>query len=71
MKESELIVGARQTGEVIGIPARRVNAMYDRGEIPLFKLGGSLSIRRSALAAWLDGLESQGAATIEPVEPIE
>ncbi|WP_161991830.1 helix-turn-helix domain-containing protein [Agrobacterium tumefaciens] len=66
MQKSEVIVGAKQIAEVIGIKPRRVHLMIDKGEIPVFKMGGSIAIRRTTLESWIDGLEAAtGIATAE------
>ncbi|MBO0132369.1 hypothetical protein [Agrobacterium burrii] len=58
MQKSEVIVGARNIAEVIGVPAQRVHVMSERKEIPVFKMGGSIAIRRATLESWIAGLEA-------------
>lgn len=58
MEGSELIVGAKAIAEAIGVKSKRVHNMSERGEIPVFKLGGSIAIRRSMLNSWISSLEA-------------
>ncbi|SCX31077.1 hypothetical protein DSM25558_5113 [Agrobacterium sp. DSM 25558] len=58
MEGSEVIVGAKAIGEAIGVKTRRVHLMIDKGEIPVFRLGGSIAMRRSTLNSWISSLEA-------------
>lgn len=57
-KSTEIIVGARAIGEAIGVPTSRINFMVRRKEIPVFKMGGSIAIRRTKLEAWISEMEA-------------
>lgn len=57
-KNTEIIVGARAIAEAIGVTARRINFMVKRKEIPVFKMGGSIAIRRTKLEAWISEMEA-------------
>ena len=61
MAELEMIVGAKNIATVLGIPSRRVYEMADKGTIPVIKFGGSIAIRKTKLAAWIEELEAASA----------
>ena len=57
----EIVFGAREIGLLLGVRPRTVYTLAaKRG--PIFKLGGRLAARRSALAEFLESLEKKAAA---------
>lgn len=61
MQKIDLIVGTQAIADAIGVTARRVRFMVSRKEIPVFRLGGSITIRRATLVSWIACLEAAGA----------
>ena len=60
----DLITGAASVAEFLFGDKKRVRSVYRLAEttsIPIFKVGVQLSARRSRLAEWLAGLESEAA----------
>lgn len=60
MTDFEMIVGAKNIGAAIGVPAKRIYEMVERGTIPVIRLGGGLAIRKTKLAEWIEQLEAAG-----------
>ena len=50
----DLLLGAKAIGDYLGITARQTYRLTYDGLLPHFKLGGTVSARRSALMKWLD-----------------
>jgi excisionase family DNA binding protein len=59
MSELEMIVGAKNIAATIGLPARRVYELAETGAMPTIKIGGSIAIRKTKLAQWIEQLEAQ------------
>jgi len=57
----ELLLGAKKISEFLGVSPRQVYRLADEGLIPTFKVGGTLSARRSSLDAWLVRLSGESA----------
>lgn len=56
----DLLIGANAIAKALGVTRRQVYKMVYAGQLPHFKLGGSIAARRSTLMAWLDALDSKG-----------
>ncbi|WP_412048724.1 helix-turn-helix transcriptional regulator [Hoeflea sp. Naph1] len=56
----DLLVGAPAIAKFLGVTQRQVYRLTYDGLVPHFKLGGSVSARRSTLAKWL--AEQEAAA---------
>lgn len=56
----DLLMGAHAIAKFLGITQRQTYRLIYGGEIPSFKLGGSVAARRSTLATWL--AETEAAA---------
>ena len=57
----DVLKGAREIGEFLGMSERRVYWLLENNQIPAFKLGTSWYARKSKLMAHIEELE-QGAA---------
>jgi excisionase family DNA binding protein len=58
----DLLIGANAIADTLGITRRQAYKLIYAGDLPTFKLGGSVAARRSTLNAWLTGLEQGRAA---------
>lgn len=62
--EKDLLVGAKDIANFLGISQRVVYRLTYDGIIPHFKLGGSVAARRSSLSRWMDEQERAAARTM-------
>lgn len=53
----DLLIGARAIAEALGVKPRQVYHLLYEGDMPSFKLGGNVAVRRSKLAKWLEEKE--------------
>ncbi|MGA1803652.1 helix-turn-helix transcriptional regulator [Rhizobium sp. HT1-10] len=58
----DLLIGAGAIARHLGLTSRQVYRLVYDGILPHFKLGGSVSARRSTLTRWLDEQEHAAAA---------
>lgn len=54
MENMEILMGANAIAKQLGITRRQTYKLIYAGEIPTFKLGGTVAARKSVLAKWLD-----------------
>lgn len=57
----DLLLGANAIAAALGIKRRQAYRLIYDGDLPTFKLGGSVAARRSTLAQWLSQKESAAA----------
>ena len=57
----DLLLGAPAIASFLGVTQRQVYRLVGEGLVPSFKLGGTVSARRSTLSAWLAAQESSAA----------
>ena len=50
----EPLLSARELGELLGFSAATVVDWAERGDLPVFKIGGRLRFRESEVAGWLE-----------------
>jgi excisionase family DNA binding protein len=50
---SDLLYGATAIANWLGLTERQVRDRINKGEIPSFRIGGTICARRSTLATWL------------------
>ncbi|WP_105403397.1 helix-turn-helix domain-containing protein [Neorhizobium sp. T7_12] len=50
---ADLLMGAAAISEFLGVTPRQVYRLTYDGIIPHFKLGGTVSARKSSLVAWM------------------
>lgn len=50
-QESDLLYGLEAIGKELGLGARQVQHLHDKGDLPTFKMGRTVCARRSTLAA--------------------
>ena len=56
--DADLLLGVPALAAHLGLTARQVrNLIYDRDDLPVFKLGGSVAARKSTLAKHFARLE--------------
>ena len=55
--DADLLMGAPAIAKFLGIGARVLYRLADEGHLPVFKLGGTLSARKSGLRKHLAQLE--------------
>jgi len=55
----DMLNGARPIAEFIGTNERRVYHLAETKQIPVFRLGGRLTARKSTLRAWIERQEAQ------------
>ncbi|MFD1701721.1 DNA-binding protein [Methylopila henanensis] len=65
----DLLTGAREIAAFIyGSPSRanvrRVYYLVETSRIPIFRLGGALSARKSVLLAWIEAQERESVARV-------
>jgi phage terminase Nu1 subunit (DNA packaging protein) len=48
-----LLIGAPQIARFLGIKAKTVRTLEEKGRLPVFRLEGRLAARRSALLEWI------------------
>ncbi|MEF2555535.1 helix-turn-helix domain-containing protein [Aurantimonas sp. C2-5-R2] len=60
--EGDLLIGAGGIAKFLGVTARQVYKMTYAGELPHFKIGGSVAARRSSLTRWMGEQETDGRA---------
>jgi len=48
---TDLLYGLVAIGKAIGLGARQVQHLHDKGDLPTFKMGRTVCARRSTLAA--------------------
>ena len=65
---SERLVTARQLAEVLGLSASTVLDMWERGELPGFKIGRAVRFRPSEVEAWLEGCRRGPRPSHRPLE---
>lgn len=56
----DLLLGAPKIAEFLGIGQRQVYRLAEERVLPVFKIAGTVSARRSTLTAWL--VEQEAAA---------
>jgi excisionase family DNA binding protein len=54
----DMLLGARAVATFLGISQRQIYRLADERLIPTFKVGGTLSARRSSLTAWMTAQEA-------------
>ena len=54
----DLLIGANAIAAALGITRRQAYKLIYAGDLPTFKLGGSVAARRSSLNSWLANLEA-------------
>lgn len=59
---AELLYGAKAIAEFLAIPLGPVRNRIDRGQLPTFKMAGTVCARRTSLNAWLAAQEEKGRA---------
>jgi len=57
----DLLMGADAIARFLGITRRQAYRLIYDGLLPSFKLGGTVSARRSSLTAWLAKRETKAA----------
>ena len=66
----DLLIGAGAIGDFTGWSRRRVFHLAEKGELPVFKVGGLLHARKSTLIRWVQDMEAAsmkgGAGTALP-----
>ncbi len=61
--ETAVLVGAKQIGEALNVPAKKIYTLLSTNSIPcVFKLGGKIAARRASLEQWLIDLETEAKA---------
>lgn len=60
--EGDLIMGADQIAKFLGVTRRQVYRLVYDNLMPSFKLGGTVSARKSSLKKWMVEIESESAA---------
>lgn len=58
----DLLLGAPSIADYLGIKQRQVYRLIGEGALPSFKIAGTVSARRSTLAAWLADTEAAARA---------
>ncbi|CAN7501847.1 helix-turn-helix domain-containing protein [Mesorhizobium caraganae] len=58
----DLLMGANAIAATLGITRRQAYRLIYGGMLPTFKLGGTVSARRSSLLRWLSEQETRAAA---------
>jgi excisionase family DNA binding protein len=58
-----LLYGAPAIAKFLGLTERQVRHRVADGELPTFKIGGTVCARRATLVAWLAEREVEGQAT--------
>ena len=58
----DLLTGLDAIGRAIGMGARQVQYLHEKGELPTFKLGAKVCARRSTLAQHFAAQEAAAAA---------
>jgi hypothetical protein len=61
-QETDLLYGLEAIGKAIGLGARQVQHLHDKGDLPTFKMGRSVCARRSTLAKHFAAQEAAAAA---------
>ena len=54
----DLMIGAKPVATFLGLPVRQVFYMAEKGQLPLFKIGGKWAGRKSAITAHIAQLEA-------------
>ena len=67
MLADDLLVGGEAIADFIGWNRRRVFHLAEKGELPIFKIGGVLHARKSTLVRWIEAKE---AASIKKGAPV-
>jgi hypothetical protein len=57
-----LLYGASAIASFLGLTERQVRHRVRDGELPTFKIGGTVCARRASLVAWLSKREVEGQA---------
>jgi predicted DNA-binding transcriptional regulator AlpA len=60
--QPDLLMGAAAIAAALGITRRQTYKLVYAGDLPTFKLGGTVAARRTGLAAWLDSKSARVAA---------
>lgn len=60
--QTDLLYGLVAIGNAIGLGARQVQHLHDKGELPTFKMGRTVCARRSTLAKHFAAQEAAAAA---------
>ena len=60
--DNDLLQGAKAIADFIGLTQRQVFHLAEIGELPVFKIGGRLTARKSTLLAHIEALEAQALA---------
>ena len=59
----DMLLGARAIAGFLGVSQRQIYRLVDEHIIPTFKVGGTISARRSSLNAWMTEQETKARAT--------
>lgn len=64
--QADLLYGVPAIAAYLGLREKQARNRVDRGEVPTFKIGGTVCARRSRLDAWIGEQEAQSAADGAP-----
>src|SRR5205809_274312 len=53
----DLMIGAKPIATFLGLPVRQIFYMAEKGQLPLFKVGGTVAGRKSTITAHFAKLE--------------
>jgi excisionase family DNA binding protein len=67
---SERLVTARELAEQLGLSPSTVLDMWERGELPAFKIGRAVRFRPSEVEAWLESCR-RGPRVASSHRPLE
>lgn len=59
---ADLLYGLEAIGKAIGLGARQVQHLHDKGDLPTFKMGRTVCARRSTLASHFAAQEAAARA---------
>jgi excisionase family DNA binding protein len=65
---SEGLVTARDLADLLGLSASTILDMWERGDLPGFKIGRAVRFRPSEVEAWLEGCRRGPAPSNRSVE---
>jgi hypothetical protein len=64
--DGKLILGIRETGELLGLTEKATRARIERGDIPARRLGGRVVVLRTELEAFVAALPRVVSVAQEP-----
>lgn len=67
----DLIVGAEQIADFLGLDRRKIYHMAAQDHLPIFRIGSALCCRKSTLTRWILTREQRSAAMNRGVPPAE